>query len=69
MNYLVGSIEPVTQSMWVFNDETKKMESRKITYVSATFGLCCCIVRPRSTHYIVYGQFNIYLGAWSLQDL
>jgi hypothetical protein len=33
---VVGSIEPVTQPMWVFDDKSKKMELRKITYVSAT---------------------------------
>ncbi|GLE00849.1 hypothetical protein PINS_up009646 [Pythium insidiosum] len=33
----VGSIEPVTQMMWVFDDESKKMEQRKITFVPGLY--------------------------------
>ncbi|TXT08989.1 hypothetical protein VHUM_02463 [Vanrija humicola] len=33
----IGSIEPVTQPMWVFNSETKMMENRPITYVPGFF--------------------------------
>ncbi|KAF1329649.1 DNA topoisomerase 2, partial [Globisporangium splendens] len=33
----VGSIEPVTQNMWVFDDEKKKMEMRKITFVPGLY--------------------------------
>lgn len=39
----VGSIEPVTQSMWVFDDETKKMEQRKITYVRTSLQCHVCL--------------------------
>lgn len=70
----VGSIEPVTQNMWVFNDETKKMESRKITYVSelrldCAVALCRLNCAPMTNAFIVYGRFYIYLGAWPLQDI
>ncbi|KAJ0411824.1 hypothetical protein ATCC90586_002977 [Pythium insidiosum] len=33
----VGSIEPVTQMMWVFDDDSKKMEQRKITFVPGLY--------------------------------
>ena len=35
--HTVGSVEKVTQPMWVYNDDTEKLEKRDITYVPALF--------------------------------
>ena len=34
---VVGSIEPVTQTMWVYDDEEKRMKQREISYVPGLY--------------------------------
>lgn len=37
LHYYIGSVEPVTESMWVYDTEESAMVQREITYVPGLY--------------------------------